>query len=196
VDILNEYKYHQRIKKDEPFDPSIKSRTAPQGQIFILAKRQDCYAISVLMAERNPNQSFPDIEASTHREIDRVEAGLSYKLYVAELGSEVVGFCRFYHSEGLPTSKKIYPSPEGWYGMGIYVSSKFRRQNIGHFLSSKRVEILKNLGVKEFYSIVDTSNLTSMKMHQNFGYVEVTRAPGFLHMNFNGEMGCLFKLNL
>jgi ribosomal protein S18 acetylase RimI-like enzyme len=148
------------------------------------------------MAERNPNQSFADIETSTHREIDRIESGVSYKLYVAELGKEVVGFCRFYHSEGLPASKKIYPSPEGWYGMGICVSSNFRRQNIASFLSSKRAEVLRGLGVKEFYSIVDTSNLTSMKMHQNFGYAEVARALGFLHISFNGGMGCLFKLNL
>lgn len=184
------------MKRDEPFDSSYKSAAAPEGLVFRLANRQDCHAISTLMAERNPSQSFAEVEASTNREIDRVESGVSYKLYVAELNGEVVGLCRFYHSEGLPPSKKIYPSPEGWYGMGILVSPKFRRQNIANFLSSKRVEVLKSLGVKEFYSIVDASNLTSMKMHKEFGYVEVERAPGFMQVSFNGGIGCLFKLSI
>lgn len=184
------------MKRDEPFDPLIKSASYPEGLIFRLVNRQDCKSISHLMAERNPSQSFTEIEASANREIDRVETGSGYKLYVAELNNEVVGLCRFYHSDGLPLGKKIYPSPEGWYGMGILVSPKFRRQSIANFLSSKRVEVLKSLDVKEFYSIVDTSNLTSMKMHKSFGYVEVQRAPGFLHIGFNGGIGCLFRLSI
>lgn len=184
------------MKQDEPFDTSITSANVPEGLIFRLARRDDCEGISLLMAERNPSQSFSEIEASTTREIDRVELNGDYKLYVAELDNEVIGLCRFYHSDGLPLSKKIHPSPEGWYGMGILVSAKFRRQNIANFLSTKRVEILKNLGAREFYSIVDANNLTSMKMHEKFGYNEIQRADGFLHISFNGSIGCLFKLSL
>lgn len=137
-----------------------------------------------------------DLKENTHREIDRVESDEKYKLYVAELNGEVVGFCRFYHSAGLPTAKKVYPSQEGWYGMGIMVSSKFRRQNIAHFLSTQRIEVLKAMGVEELYSIVDLKNLTSMKMHQQFGYREVARASGFLHLSFGDGIGCLFKISI
>jgi ribosomal protein S18 acetylase RimI-like enzyme len=184
------------MKRDEPFDSSIKSRTVPDGLVFRLAHRRDCDSINALTAERNPSQNIADIAAGTNREMDRIEAGESYKLYVAELKGEVVGFCRFAHSDGLPANKKIYPAPEGWYGLGILVAPKFRRQNIANFLSSKRTEILKDLRAKEFYSVVDSSNQTSMKMHQNFGYVEIGRAPGFLHIGFNGGIGCLFKLSI
>jgi L-amino acid N-acyltransferase YncA len=82
----------------------------------------------------------------------------------------------------------------GWCGMGILVSPKYRRQSIASFLSSSRIEVLRRLGVKEFYSIVDANNLTSMKTHQNFGYIEVARAPGFLHIGFNDGVEYLFKM--
>lgn len=184
------------MKKDEAFEPSIKSTTLPEGIIFRLATRADLNAISNLMAERNPFQSFAEIEASTNREIDRVESGVAYKLFVAELRGSVLGFCRFYHSDGLPPNKKINPSPEGWYGMGILVSSKSRRQNIARFLSTERIKVLKSLGAIDFYSVVDANNLTSMKMHQEFGFVEIKRAPGFLHISFNDSIGCLYKLSI
>lgn len=182
------------MKRNEPFNPSIKSESSPIGLIFRLATRRDCNSINILMAERNPSVSFSNIEAGTNREIDRVESDDGYKLYVAELNNEVIGFCRFYHSESIPADRKIYPSPEGWYGMGMLVSPNFRRRNIAHFLTLKRIEILINMGVREFYSIVDSNNLTSMKMHQNFGYVEVGRASGFLDISFNGGATCLFRL--
>ncbi len=102
----------------------------------------------------------------------------------------------FFHSSGMPVQKKIYQSPEGWYGMGIMVSPKFRRQNIARFISLSRIDVLKKMGVKELYSIVDSNNLTSMKMHQEFGFVEVARADGFLHLKFDQGTGVLFKLTI
>ena len=182
------------MKRDEPFDPSIKSKKFPEGLIFRIANRQDCDSINILTYERNPFQSMKEIEDGTTREIERMESGASYKLYVAELNKEIIGFCRFANSDGLPASKKIYSGPEGWYGLGILVSPKYRRQNIAKFLTLKRNEVLKNLGVKEFYSVVDAKNLTSLKMHKEFGYIEIARAPGFLHIGFNDGVGCLLKL--
>jgi hypothetical protein len=44
------------------------------------------------------------------------------------------------------------------------------------------------------YSTVEATNLASVKMHQEFGYTEVERAPGFLHVKFEGGTGILFKL--
>ncbi len=182
------------MKQDEPFDPSVKSKNTPPGLIFRCANRADCNAISDLMIERNPSINPSQLIANTNREIDRLESDNNYKLYVAELNKEVVGFCRFYHSSGLPAHIKMYPSPEEWYGMGIMVSSKFRRQKIAEFLSLGRVNILKKMGVKEFYSIVDSNNLTSMKMHKKFGYKEISKADGFLHLKFEEGYGRLFLL--
>lgn len=184
------------MKNDEPFFPSLKSSSAPNGLTFRSASRNDCSAITRLMAERNPSTDLAQISSNTNRELDRVESDPNYNLFVAELNHEVVGLCRFYHSSGLPSQKKIFPSPEGWYGMGIMVDSKFRRQNIARFISLSRLDVLKKMDVKEFFSIVDSSNLTSMRMHQEFGYQEVARGEGFLHLKFNESVGVLFKLEL
>lgn len=184
------------MKKDEPFNPSSKSIDIPNGISFRLANRDDCNAITNLMAERNPAHAVSQLLSNTKRELDRLETDSNYKLYVAELHNEIVGFCRFFHSSGMPVQKKIYQSPEGWYGMGIMVRPKFRRQNIARFISLSRIDVLKKMGVKELYSIVDSNNLTSMKMHQEFGFVEVARADGFLHLKFDQGTGVLFKLTI
>jgi RimJ/RimL family protein N-acetyltransferase len=184
------------MKKDEPFNPSSKSSKIPFGLTFRLALRTDCAAITDLMVERNPSIDISKLLSNTNQEIDRLESDINYKLYVAELDDEVVGFCRFFHSSGMPPHKKIFPSPEGWYGMGILVNSKFRRQNIARYISLSRIEILKNMEVKELYSIVDSNNLSSMKMHREFGYKEISRADGFLHLKFIEGAGVLFKINI
>lgn len=184
------------MKRDEPFDPSLKSTALPKGTSFRQANRGDVDAISSLMADRNPNREVSQLLANTNRELDRLETDSNYKLCVAELNNEIVGFCRFLHSYSLSSHKRIYQAPEGWYGMGIMVKAKFRRQNIARFMSLSRIELLKKMGAKEFYSIVDSNNLTSMKMHQEFGYVEVARAVGFLHLKFTEETGVLFRLTL
>lgn len=184
------------MKKDEPYNQSLKSKEIPKGISFRLANRGDCNAITNLMAERNPNHDLSQLLSNTERELNRLETDSNYKLYVTELQNEVIGFCRFFHSSGLPAQKKIYQSPEGWYGMGIMVSTKFRRQNIARFISLNRIEVLKQMNVKEIYSIVDSNNLTSMKMHQEFGYIEIARADGFLHLKFNEGNGVLFKLTI
>ena len=140
------------------------------------------------------NMDYSNILENTTREISRSESDDKYKLCAAELNNAVIGFCRFFHTNGLPEHKKIYQSPIGWYGRGIMVAQPYRRQRIAQFLFNHRVQMLREMGVKEFYSIVDKNNLTSMKMHQKFGYVEVERGPGFLQFSFEGSEGCLFKL--
>lgn len=184
------------MKIDEPFNSSIKSATLPTGILFRMANRQDSDSINTMTAERNPSQNFADIVIGTERELDRMEKMDHYKLYVAELDDKVIGFCRFAHSHGLPANKKVFPAPEGWYGLGILVSPHFRRRKVAEFLSTQRVAVLKELGATELYSVVDSTNLTSMKMHQKFGFIEISRAHGFLHIGFNGGIGCLFKLSI
>lgn len=132
----------------------------------------------------------------TDREIVLNSTDPKYRLYVAGVDRKVVGLCRFFHSERLPKEKIIYPPPHGWYGSGILVDPIYRRQGIARFLFQNRLRLLSGLGVKIFYSVVDSENLASIKMHQDFGYEEVERGAGFLHITLESGSGILYKKNI
>lgn len=181
------------MKKDELFNPDIKSSAPPEDLIFRLVRRGDREVVTQLMKGRNPEKDITELYKTTDRELNSVETDPKCKLYVAELNGKVVGFCRYYHSSGLPNAKKIYPAPEGWYGMGILVAPEMRRCGIARFLFANRLRVLKEQGGRELYSIVDAKNLTSMRMHREFGFEEVARGVGFLHVKLESGDGFLFK---
>ncbi|RYZ75890.1 MAG: GNAT family N-acetyltransferase [Proteobacteria bacterium] len=183
------------MKKDEPFNPEQKSSGPPAGLLFRLATKLDRDAIAGLMAERNPDQDYSEVVHRTDRELETLESDPKYRLFVADLNEEVLGFCRFYDSGGLPESRKVFPGPEGWYAMGTLIRVDWRRRGIARFLSVNRLRELRKLGATEVYSIVDSENLTSMRMHSAFGYEQVAQANGFLHLTFKNG-GVLFRLNL
>ena len=184
------------MKSDEPFNPNIKSFPIPKNIFFKLADKMDIDSLCDLMSERNPIESKEDIKEKTIKEINLNADVSEYRLFVAVLENQIVGLCRFYHSKGLPTSKKKFASPEGWYAMGILVTKLHRRKNIARFLFKERIRFLKNLNVSHLYSIVDINNLTSIRMHLEFGFLETQRAKGFLHLEFPNSEGVLFKYDL
>jgi L-amino acid N-acyltransferase YncA len=83
-----------------------------------------------------------------------------------------------------------------WYGMGILVSSKWRRNSIAKFLTLERVKNLRDLKADSLYSIVDSNNKTSVKMHTEFGFKIIDQAHVFLHLDFKEETAFLFRLNI
>lgn len=184
------------MKIDEPFNPNIKSLSIPDNILFQLANESHFDSICSLMSERNPDEELESIKKKTEREITLNKNDPQYRLFVATINNEVVGLCRFYNSSGLPQSKIKFESPAGWYAMGTLVSNKHRRKSIAKFLSQERVKILKGLNVHELYSIVDANNETSLKMHQEFGFKEVGRAKGYLHLDFQDSIAVLFKLDI
>ncbi|MFA6238600.1 MAG: GNAT family N-acetyltransferase [Bacteriovorax sp.] len=184
------------MKIDEPFNPEIKSKKIPTNIEFKLANDTHIDEIAALMHERNPNDSVKIIKAKTLNEIKLNKDDPTYWLYVAIINNKVVGLCRFYHSDGLPINKKKFSAPEGWYGMGILISSKWRRNSIAKYLTIERVKLLKNLKAHCLYSIVDSNNKTSVKMHENFGFKKIDQAHGFLHLDFKDQIAFLFELKI
>lgn len=184
------------MKSNEPFNPIIKSSPTPENIFFKLADEMDIDSICKLMSERNPFESKEDIKKKTQREITLNFNDPNYKLSVAVLENTIVGLCRFYHSKGLPSSKLRFDSPEGWYAMGTLVAKLHRRKGIARFLFQERIKALEKLNVSHLYSIVDIDNLTSIRMHSEFGFLEIQRAKGFLHLEFPGREAILFKYNL
>ena len=181
------------MKRDELYDPAIKSSEHPAGLRFRLATTVDRIAIMKLMAERNPNLSETQLLTKTDREIVLNSSDPQYWLYVADLDGQVVGLCRYFHSDRLPDEKIVYPAPTGWYGMGILVDSAFRRQSIARFMFQNRLNCLSKLGAHTLYSIVDCENLASIKMHRQFGYEEIQKELGFLHIKLESGEGILYR---
>ena len=181
------------MKIDEKFAPNTKSSAAPAGIKFVLAEEKHSSPINKLMMERNPHEDIEKIKLKTKRELDFNKNDPFYWLYVATINDNVVGLCRFFHSKGMPVERKKYPTPEGWYGMGILVHKDWRRKNIARFLTQERIKKLKELNADALFSIVDINNLTSKKMHEEFGFKKIDQAKGFLHLEFE-ETGILYQL--
>jgi hypothetical protein len=51
----------------------------------------------------------------------------------------------------------------------------------------------KEKGVQELYSIVDAKNLTSIRMHESFGFRKIKEAEGFLHVKLESGRGYLYR---
>ncbi len=190
------YLEERAVKIDAVFNPSVKSTPPPAGLQFRLAQPKDREPIAKLMSERNPGQAASEIMKRTDREIELVSTDDDYRLFVAELNGAVIGLCRYYHSSGLPTEKLKFSAPDGWYGMGILVEPSWRRRGIARFLFENRLVHLQKHGAFEMYSIVDARNLTSIRMHEEFGFEEVASAPGFLHIQLESGFGILFRRSL
>jgi ribosomal protein S18 acetylase RimI-like enzyme len=184
------------VKVDEPFDPDAEGLQLPESIICRPATLYDRDSIALLMAQRNPATSVVETLKQTEKELTISQTDSSYRLLVAEVDGQVAGFCRFYDSKGLPTQKKIYPAPEGWYAMGTLVDPGMRRRGIARFLFDKRLIALREIGVFEVYSMVDGTNQTSLRMHREFGYEQIASAPGFLHIRFECGEGHLFSYRL
>ncbi len=184
------------MKVDEPFDSSRKSIEPPEGLEFKIAALEHVRELVEIMRERNPEISYETMDKKIRREINLNENDPFYWLYVSILDGKVVALCRFFHSTGIPSEKKKYPSPEGWYGMGTLVAKGYRRQGIARFIFGERIKILKGLKADRLFSIVDRNNLASMRMHQKFGFREIALGKGFLHLSFEETEGVLFEVKV
>ncbi len=182
------------MQENEPFNPAIKSATALADLLFRLAEAGDREFVTKLMSERNPDKSQVELMKTTDREIVLNSTDPKYRLFVAELNGSVVGLCRYFHSERLPAEKLLFPAPHGWYCMGLLVDNKFRRQGIARFLFQGRLESLRSQGALVIYSMADSENLASQKMHKAFGFEEIERATGFLQINFDSGSGHLYRM--
>lgn len=184
------------LRIDEPFRPDIQSINISEQLSFRFANDSDRDAIIDLTVQRHPDRPMTDIIAKTEKELLTLKTDSNYLLYIAELESKAIAYTRFFDSEGLPREKKIYPAPEGWYAMGILVDGKFRRHGVAKFLAHNREAVLRQRGATEIYSLVDNVNLTSLRMHETFGFKKIAEAEGFLHIKFDSGGGAIFRKKL
>ena len=180
-------------KVNEEFNPKIKSSNAPADLQFVKAEVEHTQGIFELMFLRNPKMDKEKLIERVKKEITEISNGRSYGLFVSTLNGKVVGFCRFFSSNNTPLEKVKFTHPDGMFCMGIIVHPDFRRMGIARCLFEKRLAIFKSLELEEIFSIVALDNPTSIKMHESFGFKEVSRGPGFFIVPFACGEGILFK---
>jgi ribosomal protein S18 acetylase RimI-like enzyme len=183
-------------KVNEDFNPNVKSSKAPLGLNFVKAEAKHVQGVFELMFIRNPKIDKEILHKRLTREIIEISNGIDYGLFVSILDGEVVGFCRFFTSDNTPLEKAKFDHPSGMYCMGIIVHPNYRRMGIARYLFDKRLEVIKSLGVKEIFSMVDLDNPTSLSMHESFGFREIERGPGFFIVAFDCGEGILFQKNI
>ncbi|WP_096549763.1 GNAT family N-acetyltransferase [Ureibacillus thermosphaericus] len=84
-------------------------------------------------------------------------------MFVYEEDGEVVGFAAF----------KRFVSNEGYkYSMehSVYVSAKHRGKGIGKKLLQKLIEEAKKREVRTLIALIDSDNIASIKLHEQFGF--------------------------
>ncbi len=57
----------------------------------------------------------------------------------------------------------------------------------------KRIEFITSKK-EDLYYISNALNLVSIRLHENFGFLKFSEAPGYGDVSFDGGLGYLFKL--
>lgn len=179
----------------EKYDPEHVSGRLPAGLEIRVAAKNDLMGIAKLSAERNKTGIEP-ARQWVSREFANSEAGGGSKMFVAAVEAGIVGFARCVY---IDTSIKPvkFPSPSGWYGVGLVVTKEFRGQGLAHALSNYRIQWLKTEAkAEELYTFASAENPVSLKMHKEFGFEEVMTGPGFLNTGFDCGKGVLFRIKI
>lgn len=184
------------MQVDEPYNPNINSDDISDYLEFKQASCDDVQSVFELMSERNPYLEKGKLYQKVKKEITELNDGKNYGVFVAIYDGQVVGFCRFYHSNSVASEKIKYDSPKGYYLMGICVLKSMRRKGVAKFLSDNRFSYLQSLGAKYAYSCVAIDNNTSQRMHKSFGFIKLKVIQGVLTVNFEPNKGILYIKNL
>ncbi len=172
------------------FHPEIKSEKLSDLISVRPAVMKDVNQIVGIDLER---EGCGSVEATTLRFGKEIKApNENLLLLVAVKNTEILGFCRTFHSSLIEESRMQYSSPVGFYNMGITVKTEYRRQNIGKLLSKIRLEWLRKKNVTRVYSGVSSLNKASLWFHKKLGFYEIKEVEGFLHVKFDCGKGKLF----
>jgi len=84
-------------------------------------------------------------------------------MFVYEEDGEVAGFATF---------KRFYPNEGYKYSMehSVYVSSKHQGKGIGKKLLQTIIEEAKKRNVRTLVAVIDSENIASIKLHEQFGF--------------------------
>jgi len=170
-----------------------KNEILPTGLIIRPARPEDIRRLAALTYNREGGD-LAQIESKFRREIANMETTDDVMLLVAELDSEVIGFARVKYFKPA-SSASPNTCPEGWYLTGVIVAPKYRRQGVASALTRARLDwIAKRAG--QAYYFANAQNRVSIDLHEQFGFVELTRNFVYPEVVFTGGEGVLFIVKL
>ncbi|MEE8105991.1 MAG: GNAT family N-acetyltransferase [Planctomycetota bacterium] len=130
-------------------------------------------------------------ERVIRRSIDEADDWL---FLVAENDGARIGFARagrFVPPEDAPKNC----TPAGWYLLGVIVEEAWRRQGAGRVLTADRLKWIA-ARADEAWFFLDADNETSIALHTEFGFEEITRDFWFPGSNFDRAGGVLLRANV
>jgi ribosomal protein S18 acetylase RimI-like enzyme len=154
------------------------------------AVASDCRGVAAIIRERD---SVPLTDARAHCERDL--AGVDRLLLVASVGGELAGFGRTARWQQPRGKLPANMAPSGWYLLGVIVRDRWRRHGIGLELTRKRLDWIRERADEAYY-FSNARNQASIDLHQQLGFVEVTRDFTFPDASFEGGEGILFRVDL
>ena len=116
-------------------------------------------------------------------------------LLVAAEDQVVIGYGRVWWFEPDGDQPKNIAGP-GYYLLGLVVHPAYRRQGTGSALTAARLAWARDQGASELWYFTNANNLASQRLHQRFGFREVTRDFAFPGVSFDGGIGILARCDL
>ncbi|HET9345536.1 MAG TPA: GNAT family N-acetyltransferase [Candidatus Limnocylindrales bacterium] len=149
----------------------------------------DCRGVAAIVRERD---SVPLADARAHCERD--VAGADRLLLVASVGGELAGFARAARWQQPPRAPDN-TAPSGWYLLGVVVRDRWRRRGLALELTRRRLDWIRERADEAYY-FSNARNRVSIDLHEQLGFVEVTRDFAFPDASFESGEGVLFRVDL
>ena len=140
-------------------------------------KPKDLEQVLVLIRELESElaEKFKDVKIKSGIDDYRnryLKTGNKYKIYVAVVGSKVVGYLMGYPSLGAPEVDNMYDilpispkwTPPEFFLQITFVSKPFRNQGISKSLHKKIIEYARKRGHKEVYACIAKWNVPEIKV--------------------------------
>ena len=162
---------------------------ALEGLVIRPAVAGDCSRVAAIVRERD---SVPLTDARAHCERDL--AGADRLLLVALVGEEMAGFARAARWQRPPRAPDN-AAPAGWYLLGVVVRDRWRRHGVALELTRQRLAWISERADEAYY-FTNARNRVSLDLHQQVGFVEVTRDFAFPDATFEEGEGILFRVDL
>ena len=164
-------------------------KPALENLVIRPAVAADCSRVAAIVRERD---SVPLTDARAHCERD--VAGADRLLLVAMVDEELAGFARAARWQQPPRAPDNV-APSGWYLLGVVVRDRWRRHGVALELTRQRLAWISERADEAYY-FSNARNRVSVDLHEQLGFVEVTRDFAFPDASFEEGEGILFRVDL